>query len=343
LNNNSFIPIYKQLADYYKGKINRQELPAESKIDSINKIMLKHEVSRETAKLVLKNLVKEGLVISVAGKGSFVSPQKAIKKEWGIVIPFYSSNMEELIYQHRRKASEQGRKINFFIHYNNPDEEIKLVAKMINEGLEAVIIVPNFDESLTAGFYKDLNSWKTKIVLVDNTMAGSHFNYVVQSYDLGVKRAIDHFKKMNDKNLLFIKNELWKGRSLVNELMEQTLKGFMSKGNCSKELFVLSELNELDVSYLKNNSIGGILTCTDIDSLRIAGRLLQWKIKMPDEVSLISYGNTELTKFFNPAISAIDCHYEEMAKRVSKIILLNDSSNKGVQHVIQPELIIRET
>jgi len=50
--------------------------------------MLKHGVSRETAKLVLKNLVKDGLVISVPGKGSFISPQKDIKKEWGIVIPF---------------------------------------------------------------------------------------------------------------------------------------------------------------------------------------------------------------------------------------------------------------
>lgn len=85
---NSHIPIYKQLANYYRDKIIRQELRAESKIDSINKIMLKHGVSRETAKLVLKNLVKDGLVISVPGKGSFISPQKDIKKEWGIVIPF---------------------------------------------------------------------------------------------------------------------------------------------------------------------------------------------------------------------------------------------------------------
>ncbi len=343
LEQSSFIPVYKRLTDFYRDKIIRQELPPEARIDSINKIISRHEVSRETAKLVLKNLVDEGLALSIPGKGTFVTSTKTIKKEWGIVIPFYSSNLEELINHLNLEAHKRGRKVNFYLDYNTPEEEIRLVGSMIKEGFEAIIIVPNFDESLTAEFYRNLNQWGTKIILTDNTMAGSYFNYVIQSYDLGVKRAFDYLKTKNNKNILFVKDETWRGKNLVYDLMEQTLRGLVEKDTHSMELFVISRVKDLYKEIVLNNNIGGILTCNDIDSIRITGRLKRWEISIPEDVSVISYGNTELTEFFKPSITSIDCHYEEMASRTASLIYNSNNKNERIQHVIQPELIIRET
>ncbi len=88
-------PLYKSLFEYYKDKIIVQEYSPGQQVDSINKIMQRHNVSRETAKLVLKMLADEKLVYSKAGKGSFVVPFVQTKKEWGMVIPFYSSNIKK--------------------------------------------------------------------------------------------------------------------------------------------------------------------------------------------------------------------------------------------------------
>lgn len=304
--------------------------------------MNRHDVSRETAKLVLKNLVEEGLALSIPGKGTFVTANKTIKKEWGIVIPFYSSNLQELISHLNNEAQKIGRKTSIFLDYNTPGEEIRLVGSMIKEGLEAVIVVPNFDESLTAEFYRKLNSWKTKVILVDNTMAGSFFNYVIQSYDLGVKRAFDYLRSRNEKNILFIKDETWNGKNLVYDLMEQTLRSLTEKEDCMRKLYVISKLKDLHEEIFSIYNIGGILTCTDTDSIRITGRLKKWNIDVPGEVSVVSYGNTELTEFFKPSITSVDCHYEEMASMIVSIIR-NVNHNGRIQHVIQPELIIRET
>ena len=72
----SFIPIYKRLTDYYKDRILTQDLVPDQRIDSINRIMKRHRVSRETAKQVQDNLRKEKLIVSIHGKGSYITPNQ---------------------------------------------------------------------------------------------------------------------------------------------------------------------------------------------------------------------------------------------------------------------------
>lgn len=338
-----FTPIYQKLTNHYREMIIKQELPPNSRMDSINKMMKRHDVSRETAKLVLKQLIRAGLVESKVGKGSFVTPQVRIKKEWGIVIPYYSSNIESLIELVNREATKNNRKISYYLTYNDPEEEIRLVGSMVRNGLEAIIIVPNFDESLTASFYRNLKHGKSTIVLIDNTMAGSYFNYVIQSYDLGVKRAFDYLTGQNEKNLLFVKSEPWKRTNMVYRLMEQTLQLLVNQRTPIRKLHVLSDLTLLNKAFIQNNNIGGVLACSDAESLKIAGRLKQWGFSMPDQVSLVSYGNTELTAMFDPPITSVDCRYDEMAKITASLIFDEKKKYNPEQHVIQPVLQIRET
>jgi DNA-binding LacI/PurR family transcriptional regulator len=341
--NLSFVPLYRKLFEYYKGKIIAQEIKPGQQIDSINRIMQKHKVSRETAKVVLKMLIDERLIISRAGKGSFVTPFTETKNIWGMVIPFYSSNMEQLINFLDHEAQERGRQLTYFFGYNHPEEEMRLVGSMILEGYEAVIVVPNNDESLTAEFYRRLFMGNTHVVLVDNTMSGSYFRYVIQSYDLGVKRAIDYLASKTKKNLLLVKNESWKGRNLLYEFMEQTFLSIISANYSKRKAFVLSNMKDFSHDFMNRNHIGGVLCCADTDAVRVIGRLLKQQVNIPGEISIVSYGNTELTEFFNPAISVIDCGYREMAQQTARLIEKGNKAGSFEQHVILPQLIVRQT
>jgi len=338
----AFIPVYRKLTDYYRRKILAQEIAPGQRIDSINKIRNRHKVSRETAKLVLKKLVEDQLVISKAGKGTYALTQTSVKKIWGVILPFYSSNMEQLIAYLKDEAEKKGRQFIYFLDYNDPEEEIKLVSSMIREGYEAIIVVPNYNEMLTADFYRRLLPGKTKVVLIDNTMAGSHFRYVIQSYDLGVKRALLYLAEKHPGNFLLVGNEIWKGRNLLNELIEQTFRSLTQELYPDREVFIISRIPDLNYEMLIDHNIRSILSFTDTDSVKVLGRLKKWNIEIPEQVSLVSYGNTELTAFFQPAITAIDCRYEKMARQTARLI---EEKNKEpiLQYVIQPELIIRET
>jgi len=341
--NTSFIPLYKRLFDLYKNKILTQELKPGHQIDSITRIMQKFEVSRETSKLVLKMLSDENLIISRMGKGSFVAPIASTKKIWGMIIPFYSSNIEELINHLDQEAQLRGRQLSYFIGYNNPEEEERLVGSMIMEGYEAVIVVPNNDESLTADFYRKLFFGHTCVVLVDNTMTGSYFRYVIQSYDLGVKRALDYLVSKTEKNLLFVKNDSWKGRNLLYEFMEQTCNTLIHTNYPERIVFMISNMKEMSLEFIRSNNIGGILCCADTDAVRIIGRLKKYEFTFPGEITLVSYGNTELTEFFNPAITVIDCQYADMAAQTARLIDNRGTASPLEQYVILPRLVIRET
>jgi DNA-binding LacI/PurR family transcriptional regulator len=341
--NASFVPLYRKLFEYYKGKIIAQDVKPGHQIDSITRIMQKHKVSRETAKLILKMLIDEKLIISRAGKGSYVAPLADTKKIWGMVLPFYSSNMEQLINLLEEEAQKTGRQLVYFFGYNNPEEEMKRVGTMLFEGYEAVIVVPNNDESLTAEFYRKLYVGNTMVVLVDNTMSGSYFRYVIQSYDLGVKRAIDYLVEITRHNLLLVKNETWKGRNLLYEFMEQTFTNIVSAAYPNRKVFVISNLNEFSTEYIRNNNIGGVLCCADTDAVRVIGRLQKQHVTIPGEISVVSYGNTELTELFNPAITVIDCGYKDMASQIARLIQKGRNAGPLEQHIIMPQLIVRNT
>lgn len=341
--NNSGVPIYKRLLDFYKQKINNQELPPNSKIDSIVRIMQRHNVSRDTAKRVLKILSEEGFVRKIVGKGTFVTSSTKVKKIWGMVIPFYSSNIEELIRNLKKEAVKSGSELIYYLTYNNPDEEKRLVTKMVMKGYEAVIVIPNYNESLTANYYRQLIPGNTTIVLVDNTMAGSYFKYVVQSYDLGVARAIEYLTSQNKGNLLLVKNEDWRGRNLLYELMDRTFSHTIQTKYPDRNSSSINKARDLTYNFLIQNKIGGILCCTDNDSIRVLGRIKKWGVKIPAEISLVSYGNTELTEYFEPPITALDCQYPEMAKKTAELITKGKNSGMLEQHIVNPKIIVRKT
>jgi DNA-binding LacI/PurR family transcriptional regulator len=341
----AFIPTYQRLVNEYRDAILQHRLAPHSRIDSINELQEKHSVSRETAKTVLKILAQEGLIIQKPGKGSFVTPLGPVQKKWGVIIPFYSAHIEKLLFNLRYEATKQGRSITQFVDYNNWEEEVRLVGMMIRERYEAVIVVPVFDETKTAGFYRRLAGGGTVVTLLDHTMAGSYFTYAIQSYDLGVKRGADYLLAKTHGAIAFVKNDSWSGRNMVQETMAETFRGLLNEAVPERSALIVDSMHIIDLTFMRNHFVGGIFCCDDIDAIRILGRLREWGYSLPEDIALVSYGNTDLAKYFTPGITSVDAHAEEMASRTARIIQAHRAGEdvRYLQYVIEPELIVRET
>jgi len=72
----SYKPIYLQICDFIREKINSGEIVIGSRVWSESDIMEKFEVSRNTARKAIETLQNEGIVQRIQGKGSFVSQPK---------------------------------------------------------------------------------------------------------------------------------------------------------------------------------------------------------------------------------------------------------------------------
>ena len=74
----SYKPIYIQISDLLREKIDSGELKPGNRIWSEHAIMTKFDVSRNTAQKAIETLVSEGIITREQGKGSFVSQPKVV-------------------------------------------------------------------------------------------------------------------------------------------------------------------------------------------------------------------------------------------------------------------------
>jgi len=73
LEKNSFIPLYYQLKEEIRDKIEARDWLPHSQIPSVRELCETYGISTTTAKQALSELVHEGLLYSIQGKGTFVA------------------------------------------------------------------------------------------------------------------------------------------------------------------------------------------------------------------------------------------------------------------------------
>jgi GntR family transcriptional regulator len=75
IKNGSEQPLYQQIKDQIKDAILRQELKEGEKLPSIRSLANNLHVSVLTTKRVYEELEKEGFIVTIVGKGSFVASE----------------------------------------------------------------------------------------------------------------------------------------------------------------------------------------------------------------------------------------------------------------------------
>lgn len=339
----SSVPLYELLVERYRDDILHRRLQPGDRLDSIAQIQRKHGVARETAKRVLNILEHEGLVIQRAGKGTYVVDQSPKQQVWGAVIPFVSVHYEDLLSRVSALADVHGRAVRRFYDYNSWEEEIRLVARMQSERYEAIIVIPTLDESRTWDFYSRLSPSDAPVILFDHTMTYRDFAFVVQSYDLGVVRALQYLLERKPGPVAFVKNEGWTGRNMVLELMTETYRMLLRRTRPDWEPVIFDKASQVHAGVLCEYGVTGVFCCDDISAIQVIGQLREEGVRVPEDVCLASHGNTALARYFTPALTSVDPHNEEMAVRLVEMIIDGSGKRDVQQYVVQPELIVRET
>jgi len=344
--NDSQTPIYQRLFERYRDDILAFRSPPGARIDSIVEMQRTYSIGRETAKRVLGMLAAEGFIVQRRGKGSFVTDRRPRQKTLGLVLPHYSMEYEGLLLEISIRVQLSGRALHHCCHYNDFEEEIRLVGKMVHDRYEAIAVIPTLDESKTwKSFYSKVQATQSPVVLLNHTMTSNDFPYIIQSYDLGVTRALSYMLDKKPGAIAFIENEMWPGRNMVLELMRGTYLELLRTRRPGDESVVLSRAAEVDWAALRLRGVTGIFCCDDLCAAQTIGRLKDQGAHVPEDVHVVSYGNTELARFFTPAITSVDPHNGEMATALCDLLFASGDGQKPAfrQHVIQPDLVVRRT
>ena len=128
--NNDSTPLYSRLESVIRNQILRGQLEPNEKIPSETELIEKFGVSRITVRKALSNLESEGLIVRQRAKGTFVSDNITVKKQF-----IFTGNMNDILHDTKRykvkslgidviKVSEcrTARDIRTFLDLSNDDE-----------------------------------------------------------------------------------------------------------------------------------------------------------------------------------------------------------------------------
>lgn len=89
----NYIPLYIQLKNTIKERIDQREYLPGEKIPSEREMSERYGVNRMTVKKAVKALEEDGILTCIHGKGTFVSLQKDPRFIWGVSVPAENEGM----------------------------------------------------------------------------------------------------------------------------------------------------------------------------------------------------------------------------------------------------------
>jgi len=346
------IPPYQQIVRQLRERITRGDMSEHETIPSARDIVHGTGVSLATAQRVLNELKNEGLIYSLPGKGSFISPrQEDVPGTIHIFLPStrLSFFMEILngIYD-----ALSSLKIELKLHSLNTDklvwdwktiEELEEVVK----AHDAVIFIEEaFDAVRTACLRA---ARQIPFVTVEWQLDGACA--VVNDYEDSTYRVVKHLIEVKHCSSLLV----LKGRDFQYNasLKLQGIRKAARDGGLeeNKDLFFLDTDFDAITGYeavsafLRSHKPTDAIFCAnDYEAIGVVGALTEQGLLPGRDIQLVGYGDmTDKTTIYFP-LTTVRQNLEEMGRQAVEMLLLKAKGKETpLQNVVASELVIRRT
>lgn len=227
--------------------------------------------------------------------------------------------------------------------------EEKLVDMLVNRQVDGIIMTSTMEHP---DQIKKLSSTGFPIVLLDRNFSNSNLNYVgVNNYNAS-KNAINHFIKNGHKNIGLITLT----PSYITPLSDRK-QGYIDALSDAEIKLNPNYILELNYNHLKNkqytqikdfvsdNNLSAIFTTNNNIAVGCIDVFREMSIKIPDDISLITFDDVELFNYISPALSSIAQPLEEIGKKSVSILMdqINGLNGSAKNEILETKLIIRES
>lgn len=285
---------------------------SESTKQRVKEVALKHNYRPNTLAKYLKLGRSNNIGVIISSIGS----------------PFQAQIVEAL------HSSAVSNDFNLIMMQSQDSEEIekKAINTLINHGVEGILISPAFENS-NLQLLTQLHKSTCPIVIFDR------LNYNLDTYKVGVNgqksvyQATEELIRIGRKNIAVLC-----GKNIG--VTRERLRGYMQ----ALQDHQIEMINEYIIYCNYNNSLQGIdadlenklrrllgsdnppnaiLGTTDTLTTRVLGILSDMNVRVPEQVAVIGFANTDIANSLNPSLSTIRQPTYEMGRTaISKLIKL---------------------
>lgn len=224
-----------------------------------------------------------------------------------------------------------------------------LFEQLQQDSYDGIILLGKYSEA----FIEQVYSIQPNLVLLDQYVQHPNVDVVVPDLENATLEIIDYYLNRNITQIGFICGiektfdnvEILDPRLLTyrNEMMKKKLYDqnhvYLGYFNAKSGYLIMKEIVE------KGELLPAYIVASDAMATGCVKALNQVKIKIPEQVSIISYNNTPLSQYTIPPLSTVQIHTKVMAETAVIYVLerIQTSRTIGKKTKIPTELILRES
>jgi DNA-binding transcriptional regulator YhcF (GntR family) len=306
-------PKYMQIIKSLLLAIGKGKLKRGDKIPSINQLSEEYLLSRDTVEKAYKHLIKDGVLISVRGKGYFIN-RVDIETTVRILLVFNKiSNYKKQIYN--AFVENLGRNVNvdLHIHHSNANIFKNLIKNSLGE-YDYYVIMPHFYEKAEEAIEALKLIPAEKLILIDKDI------------DLNTKKHSSVFQNF-EKDIVAALNEavdllnVYKKLILIFPTMipypKEIIKGF--------RIFCIQHQFEHEIIYdfPEDSAVtrnAAYVVIEENDLVNLIKKCRQENLAIGKDIGIISYNETPLKEILLDGITTISTDHEQMGKTAAQLI-----------------------
>jgi len=308
------------------------------------------KVSQITVRRALTDLTKAGVLDRRIAKGTFVckmSPAPAAVSTIGVFVPQYNSAFLHEFLEHVAIACWHINVRLRIYHTQRGARTADVLRQLETPSSEERLLIVNPAHTATA-LLRTLQEKKYQYVLVDTPLPGDTHAYVGTDNVAGIEMGMRYLMDLGHRRILFIVNEPEEAETVKIRLatFERIVAdaGLIESGvfHCGVKYWE----DSYDAAFLRMPDImqqtphyTAILAASDPGAWAAVNWLSERGIRVPDELSVLGFGDESPSRFTQPALSSIAHQIADLAQRAVDIAL----SGEQIQALLPPALIIRQS
>jgi DNA-binding transcriptional regulator YhcF (GntR family) len=308
----SSTPKYLQLANSIIQSVREGKLTKNDTLPSINELNYNFEISRDTAEKAYKYLKSIGLLGSVPGKGYYIKNAEA-EQQYKVFLIFNKlSPHKKILYDAIVDGLGNEAAIDFYI-YNNDFAFFKKLLQNKNNDYTHYVIVPHFMDG-GEQVHEIINTLpKEKLILLDKLVPGvtGDFGAVYENFEHDIfhalEEALPQLSKYNTLKIIFPEYTYF-----PNEI----LKGFFSF--CIQYAFTYKVVHNIQTEPINKGEV--FINLMENDLVILIERILSTKLKIGEDIGVISYNETPLKKIILNGLTTISTDFQKMGEMTADII-----------------------
>jgi LacI family transcriptional regulator len=372
----NFTPKYFQLKQILLEQIELKKFDSLGKLPSETELIGLYKVSRITARSALNELIKDGYIYSIQGKGCFVksrdlqsvvNPTKSYLLVNNRIVFIMTDVLNEFYTPILRGIMDVTQNEGYRVELYNSDEkyseETRLFSRCHEDKTAGLLFVPSFYNKP----YRHLLQLRKKnlpVVFIDRYIVGAnHFNYVGSDNVVGINQAMDHLFKLGHKDIVFL------GRDMMTSSIQDRLQGYYGflqqksiqvrpelilkekvAGNIDKYDYEKSGYRQMKQFLKKGVKFTAVIGINDTAAMGAYRALKEKGITVPDNVSIIGFDDLPKSATFEVPLTTVKQDNYQFGYQAAKLLLKKiresyiDKKNSNNEKVlVKTELIVRKS